>query len=132
MPVFLRLTAALLAATGLLGHGIAMLLVGLLAAPGAADAQARDFSDICTPNGLVRLADIAPRDSDDDGEKPGDPLKSCPVCTTYAQIGAADLPAALAAAAAQCCSATQGMGQGSSARSTISAKVQPRAPPAIA
>jgi Protein of unknown function (DUF2946) len=130
MPVFLRLTASLLAATGLLGHGIAMLLVGLLASPVSAEPDTRYFSEICTPGGLVSLADLESRDSGEDDGQHSDPLKSCPVCTAYAQAGAADLPVALAAPATECCSATQHASPDSVAQSSATSDAQPRAPPA--
>lgn len=131
-PVFLRLIATLLAATGLLGHGIAMVLVGLLASAGTADAETRYFSEICTPDGLVRLADLESPDSGDGGAKHGDPLNNCPICTAYAQLGTANLPAAMAIPALQCCSATQLAGRDVAARISSRPQAQPRAPPAIA
>jgi hypothetical protein len=131
-PVFLRLTASLLAATGLLGHGIAMLLVGLLASPVAAEPDTRYFSEICTPGGLVRLADLGSRDSGDADGEHGSPLKNCPVCTAYAQAGSADLPVALTAPSPECCSATPQTLEDGAARSAAPSGAQPRAPPAIA
>jgi len=128
-PAFLRLIAASLAATGLLGHGIAMLLVGLLTAPVSAQPDARYFGEICTPDGLVRLADVTPRDS---GGEHGDPLSSCPVCTAYAQAGPADLPQALVAPTRECCTAPQCSVEDFAAPLSAPSELQPRAPPAVA
>ncbi len=132
MPVFLRLIAASLAATGLLGHGIAMLLVGLLASSVAAEPDARYFSEICTAEGIVRLADLESRNADGGGGHHGNPLESCPVCAAYAQIGAADLPVALAAPSLQCCGATLPLSQGGTRHAAAASDAQPRAPPAVA
>lgn len=132
MPVFLRLIAVSLATTGLLGHGIAMLLVGLLASPVSAQPDARYFGEICTPDGLVRLADIESRDSGAAGGQHGDPLNGCPVCTAYAQIGSPDLPQALVVPVPQCCGATPGAVEVSVASVSALSDAQPRAPPAIA
>ncbi len=102
---FLRPAASLLAVTlaitGLLGHGLAMLLVSQLAqAPTSSAAAQQDlpaFVEICTAEGLRKgaRADLpggkdrtpaAPRHGKIDG---------CPVCTAFAQNGPADLPAAV-------------------------------------
>ncbi len=132
MPVFLRLIATSLAAMGLLGHGIAMLLVGLLASPVAAEPDARYFSEICTADGIVRLADLESRNSDDGDGHHGNPVESCPVCTAYAQIAAADLPVALVVPPPQCCGATQTPLQDGAAPASVLSGAQPRAPPAVA
>lgn len=129
--VILRLIAGLLAATGLLGNGLAMLLIALLVSPAAATAESRYFSEICTADGIVRLADLAARDSEDGGGH-GDPLKHCPVCTAYAQLGAADLPVTLVAPLPQCCSAIHRVSPAGTLQASLPSDAQPRAPPAIA
>ena len=57
---FLRLTATALAVLGLLGHGVAMLAVSLLAQTAASSAAAQPsfpaFIEICTADGLTALA----------------------------------------------------------------------------
>jgi hypothetical protein len=131
MPVFLRLIAASLAAAGLLGHGIAMLLVGLLASPVSAEPDARYFGEICTPDGLVRLADVTPRDSGDAGGRHGDPLTSCPICTAYAQACPAYLPQTLGAPDHGCCTAPQCSVEDVAAALSAPSDVLARAPPAI-
>jgi hypothetical protein len=98
---FLRLAASFLAVVGLLGHGLAMLLVSQLAQAPAASVAAQQgfpaFVEICTADGLRKVAranlpggkdetPAAPRHSKIDG---------CPVCTAFAQNGPADLPAAV-------------------------------------
>jgi hypothetical protein len=137
MPVFLRLIAAALAATGLLGHGIAMLLVGLLASPVSAQPDARYFGEICTPDGVFRLAALGPADSEqglpgDTGGQHGDPLNGCPVCSAYAQIGTADLPVSLVAQIPECCAAAEIDSQDGVARAFTPSGARPRAPPAVA
>lgn len=83
---FWRLAASLLAATGLLGHGIAMLLAAwLTAAPAAAEAPG--FGAICSAGGA---SGSAPED-----QHPTGPHHPCPVCTAFAQAGTADLPATM-------------------------------------
>ncbi|MGF1592618.1 MAG: DUF2946 family protein [Kiloniellaceae bacterium] len=97
----LRLAASALAAFGLLGHGLAMLLVAVLAQTPAAAAQGgiQGFGEICRANSADLLAGRqAPspdRPHDHDGDHQGGHLKGCPVCTAFAQSGAADLPHAL-------------------------------------
>lgn len=132
MPVILRLIAGLLAAAGLLGHGLAMLLAGLLVSPAAADPESRYFSEICTADGVVRLADLGTQGPGDDGGRHGNPLKGCPVCAAYAQIGVADLPALLAPPTLQCCSAAHDTPPAEAAAPSVLADAQPRAPPAAA
>lgn len=91
---FLRLTAATLAVVGLLGHGLAMLAVSLLAQPDAA-AQT-DFPavlEICAADGLKRTVSSGlPGEQE---QKPAGPVSGkfsgCPVCTAFAQAGPADL-----------------------------------------
>lgn len=97
----LRLAASSLAVVGLLGHGLAMLLVSQLAQapadPVAAQQEFPAFVEICTGEGLrkVARADLP----GEDGETPAAPrhgkVKGCPVCTAFAQNGPADLPAAV-------------------------------------
>ena len=98
---WLRLLASLLAGVGLLGHGLAMLLVSLLAGPAAADGvQGADFPafvEICAADGQVRLAPsgLPGNDSDGTGQTGhgSGAIKTCPICSTFAQNGPADLPA---------------------------------------
>ena len=130
-PRILRLAVTALAATGLLSHGLAMLLIGLLAAPVAANSEALYFGDICTPDGIVGLADLVENDSGSGSEHHGSPLKGCPVCTAFAQIASADLPTVSALPTPQCCGATQRPLQASATRFAVHAAAQPRAPPAI-
>lgn len=130
-PRILRLAATALAATGLLGHGLAMLLAGLLAGPAAAEAPAASFAEICTPDGLVRLTDRMPGKSGGE-ENRGKPLKGCPVCITFAQTGTASLPEAEELAPPACCSATERPVRGRAAAVTFPQTAQPRAPPAQA
>ncbi|MEO3431001.1 DUF2946 domain-containing protein [Pelagibius sp. CAU 1746] len=103
---FLRPAASLLAlalaVVGLLGHGLAMLLVGQLAqAPQASVAAQQTFAasvEICTTEGLRKLARAdGPGRGDDPPAGPGHgKVDACPVCTAFAQNGPADLPAAAA------------------------------------
>lgn len=86
-----RLLGSGLAATGLLGHGIAMLLVAVLA-PAPAEAGPAPFGDICTADGLVE----PPGREDDRAPTQGGHLNACPVCTAYAQSAQAALPAVVA------------------------------------
>lgn len=132
MLVILRPIAGLLATTGLLGHGLAMLLTGLLVSPVTAAPESRYFSEICTSEGIVRLADLGTRDSKDADGRHGNPLKTCPVCTAYAQVGSADLPVALAAPLTQCCSATHRASLVGTVQDSLPSDAQPRAPPAVA
>lgn len=132
MLVFLRPIAGLLAATSLLGHGLAMLLVGLLLSPAPASSDSAYFSEICTAEGVVRLADLGSPDAEDDGDGHGNPLKDCPVCAAYAQVGTADLPSAVTAPQPPCCSATHRVFPASPPRMSLPSGAQPRAPPAIA
>ncbi|GAB4365413.1 MAG: hypothetical protein Kow00114_22640 [Kiloniellaceae bacterium] len=114
-----RLAASILAGLGLLGHGLAMLLVSLLVqGPAGAPAAAGAFPawvEICAADGEARLvatgigaaplgtprpADSAPEQDPDHGPAHGpthgqDHLKLCAVCTAFAQSGLADLPAPL-------------------------------------
>lgn len=97
----LRLAASSLAVVGLLGHGLAMLLVSELAqAPAASVAAQQEFPafvEICTADGLRKLARADLPGGKD--ETPAPPshgkINGCPVCTAFAQNGPADLPAAV-------------------------------------
>jgi len=103
------LVASALAGLGLLGHGLAMLLVATLAAPPAAESGAAAagypaYVEICAADGEVRLAPAA----DPARQPPATPhpaghdsghLNACPVCTAFAQNGLADLPAPVVLAA---------------------------------
>jgi hypothetical protein len=97
----LRLAASSLAVVGLLGHGLAMLLVSLLAQPPAASVAAQQdfpaFVEICTADGLRKVARADLPGGKD--ETPAAPrhgkINGCPVCTAFAQNGPADLPAAV-------------------------------------
>jgi len=96
------LVASALAGLGLLGHGLAMLLVAALAAPppavsGAAAAGYPAYVAICAADGEIRLAPAdnpakqvpaTPHPADHDSGH----LNACPVCTAFAQNGLADLP----------------------------------------
>lgn len=106
-----RLAASALAGLGLLGHGLAMLLVSVLVqAPASAPAAAGDvpaWVEICAADGETRFvatgvgaetlgtprpAEPAPHHAPAHGQ---DHLKLCAVCTAFAQSGLADLPAPL-------------------------------------
>lgn len=96
-PRILRLAASALAAVGLLGHGLAMLLVAVLAQSSAAAAQSDlpGFDEICRAD---RADFTAGRESPMPGpqrDHHDGHLKGCPVCTAFAQSGPADLPHAL-------------------------------------
>jgi hypothetical protein len=98
---FLRLAASCLAVVGLLGHGLAMLLVSQLAQAPAASAAAQQefpaFVEICTADGLrkVARADL-PGGKDETPPAPRHgKIDGCPVCTAFAQNGPADLPSAV-------------------------------------
>src|SRR3546814_1459764 len=80
-----RLAAGCLAATGLLGHGLAMLLVAVLA-QASAEAAYVGYGVLCTADGGDAPGEPA--------EHPSHPLELCPVCTTFAQVTPADLPPA--------------------------------------
>lgn len=101
-PRLLRLTAGLLAVLGLLGHGLAMLLVGLLAgAPAAAQTDFPAFLEICSADGLTgvvatELAAGGEENGDEERGPASGKIDGCPVCTAFAQNGAADLPEQLA------------------------------------
>lgn len=97
------LVASALAGLGLLGHGLAMLLVATLAAPpvagsGAAPAGYPAYVEICAADGEIRLApagnpaEQGPGAPQPAGHESGH-LNACPVCTAFAQNGFADLPA---------------------------------------
>jgi len=125
-----RLLVSGLAVTGLLGHGIAMLLVALLA-PAAAEAGQPPYGAICTAEGLIAAA-TAPARDDDRPPRPGGQLDACPVCTAYAQSGPADLPAPVAL---PCATSPFGAlrAVGDAARPTEAGFAPPsRAPPAFA
>ncbi|WP_193370205.1 DUF2946 family protein [Pelagibius marinus] len=99
---FPRLAASFLAVVGLLGHGLAMLLVGQLAQSPSSSVAAQQaypaFVEICTADGLRRLARADLPGEED--ETPAAPrhgkIDACPVCTAFAQNGPADLPVAVA------------------------------------
>src|SRR3546814_16586288 len=80
-----RLAAGCLAATGLLGHGLAMLLVAVLA-QASAEAAYVGYGVLCTADGRVAPGDPA--------EHPSHPLAPFPVCTTFPQVTPAALPPA--------------------------------------
>lgn len=90
-----RYLAVPLAIAGLLGHGVAMLLVSLLAgAPAAAQTDFPGFVEICTADGLTKSIATAPS-SGKQKEAPGPvsgKIDACPVCSAFAQNGQADLP----------------------------------------
>ena len=101
----LRLSGTMLAVTlaigGLLGHGLAMLAVSLLAQPpAAAQAGFPAFVEICAADGLTRV--VASEQPGGEDGKPAAPasgkIDGCPICSAFAQSGPADLPAALALA----------------------------------
>jgi hypothetical protein len=88
-----RLAASILAATGLLGHGFAMLLVAFLT-PAAVETGSPGYGEICTADGLVSTA----REPGKDQPAPGHPaghIEACPICTAFTQSAQADLPPAL-------------------------------------
>jgi hypothetical protein len=101
---FLRLTACTLAVVGLLGHGLAMLLLDvLIQSPAAARSGLPGYAEICSANGLATLTgngsgeEGVPRDG---GRHPADgKFQGCPVCNAFAQNGPADLPQSLQFAA---------------------------------
>ena len=88
-----RLLGSGLAVTGLLGHGMAMLLLAFLL-PSAAEASMPAFGEICTTKGLAAAPEY--EDNDQAPDHPAGHLDPCPVCAAFAQNGAADLPAAVA------------------------------------
>ena len=100
----LRLAASALAVVGLLGHGLAMLLVGLLyQTPAEAQSGVPAFVEICSPSGAKKLAwndgsgrIVAPTgDSLPASDPSSGQIDGCPVCSAFAQNGPADLPQAL-------------------------------------
>ena len=96
---FLRLTATALAVLGLLGHGLAMLAVSLLAQTAASSAAAQPsfpaFIEICTADGLTTLAasELPGGENRAPAGPPSGKIDSCPVCSAFAQNGPVDLPA---------------------------------------
>jgi hypothetical protein len=90
----LRLAASALATVGLLGHGLAMLLVAVLAQPPSAAAQSGfpAFGEICRADGTDFTAGRETPSRDHPGDRHGGHLEGCPVCTAFAQSGPADLP----------------------------------------
>ena len=106
-----RLAASALAVLGLLGHGLAMLLVSVLVQTTAsAPAAAGDFPawvEICAADGEARFVATGIGAETLGTPRPADPashhgpahgqdhLKLCAVCTAFAQSGLADLPAPL-------------------------------------
>jgi hypothetical protein len=92
-----RLAASALAAVGLLGHGLAMLLVAVLAQPPSAAAQSGfpGLAEICRADGASPTAGREAPSPDHPGDHHGGHLEGCPVCTAFAQSGPADLPHAL-------------------------------------
>ncbi len=101
---FLRIAASSLAVLGLLGHGLAMLLVALLGAPAvAAQESFPGATEICSAERAVapaRAGTAADRRRSESEEPPAPPahgkIDSCPVCTVFAQTGVAAPPVALA------------------------------------
>jgi hypothetical protein len=90
-----RLLGSCLAVTGLLGHGLAMLLLASLV-PSTAEAGVPAYGEICTAEGLVATAGFEHEENDRAPGHPAGHLDPCPVCTAFAQYGTADLPAAAA------------------------------------
>lgn len=99
----LRFTATALASLGLLGHGLAMLLVGLLgSAPATAEPGFPAFLEICRVGGdVAATADASgmtgtPTDSPHHPAGPAQGgIDGCPVCNAFAQIGADGLTASI-------------------------------------
>jgi len=90
-----RLAATGLAVTGLMGHGLVMLLLAFLVqTPAAAPVGLSGFGEICTADGLV-IAATAGDETPGPGKSSGHPaghIHVCPVCSAFAQNGAADMP----------------------------------------
>lgn len=99
-----RLLGSCLAVTGLLGHGLAMLLVTFLTSapmPAGAAAEVPGLGILCTAEGIVVLA--ADGEHRQGTPAPGHPtghLDPCPICTAFAQSSHADLPSSSALPAA--------------------------------
>jgi len=95
---FLQLAASALAALGLLGHGFAMLLAGLLlASPAGAVAEVGAGVEICRSNAATGLlaAPELPQDSQSTPGREGhSKIDICPVCKVFAQAGLGALPTA--------------------------------------
>jgi Protein of unknown function (DUF2946) len=86
-----RLAVTGLAVTGLLGHGLAMLLVAVLAGLPAA-AEQPYYGEICAAAGPGG-ANAPDRRSDDGVPGPAKGhLDACPVCTAFAHCGSGALP----------------------------------------
>jgi hypothetical protein len=134
IPGVLRLAASALAALGLLGHGLAMLLVSLLAAPAeAAPGRFPAFIEICGADGPSRLV---PGQTGAPQERPNGPKREqadgCPVCTAFAQNAAAVLPAVAVLSGREIrATAPRRPGQ-RAARLPAAMHAHPRAPPAAA
>jgi len=122
----LRLVAGFLAAAGLLGHGLAMLLVALLAqAPASAEAGFAGYGEICTADGgPAGTNDSAPA-------QPSGHIDACPVCTAFAQHGTADLPQALQLPARQATAAARRPAQESLPAAAHRCTIRSRGPPAL-
>ncbi|MGD1876999.1 MAG: hypothetical protein ACFB13_05810 [Kiloniellaceae bacterium] len=141
-PRFLRLAASALATLGLLGHGLAMLLVTVLAAPSAAgDAGFPRYVEICAADGQTRLAWTGSGGREDPAGPAGGPaapahdpgpVKSCPVCTAFAQAGLADLPLPVVRSRTVCRTATWSLALEAPALGRDGLRAQSRGPPARA
>ncbi|HMA16481.1 MAG TPA: hypothetical protein VKP12_16960 [Kiloniellaceae bacterium] len=90
-----RLAATGLAVTGLLGHGLAMLLVALLAG-GPASAAASFYGEICAASGSAAADDSAPQSGEGVPRPAQGHVDACPVCTAFAHCGPGALPAPVA------------------------------------
>jgi hypothetical protein len=122
----LRLVGGFLAAAGLLGHGLAMLLVALLAqAPASADDGFAGYGAICT-------ADGGPAETNEPAPPhPSGHIDACPVCTAFAQHGVADLPQALQLPGRQAADAARRPAQESLPAAAHRRTIRSRGPPAV-
>lgn len=131
-----RLLGSGLAASGLLGHGIAMLVVGLLAPSAAADIPP-PYGEICTPNGLIAAPPSAgPDDERPEDQRPrpasGGQIDSCPVCTAFAQAPQGTLSSTLVVLCSTAAAAAPAPRRDAVPLAEAGLAPQSRGPPAVA
>ena len=137
---FLRLTAHTLAVLGLLGHGLAMLFVGVLAQPNAATQPTfAAFLEICSAGGpteAVADASGTDRGTAESQHRPAAPatgkIDSCPICSAFSQNGAAHLPTAFALYSLEARPVVQRPAQQIAAKTPFRLHPLSRGPPATA
>ena len=136
----LRLTAGILAGLGLLGHGLAMLVVGVLAQPNVATQPTfAAVLEICSAGGPTEaVAEIngTERGAAESQHRPTRPasgkIDSCPICSAFSQTGAADLPAACTLYSLEARPAVQPPAQQIAAKTPFRLHSLSRGPPAAA